>query len=117
MSFAFPKSRRLQKNSDIRAVLRFGKKISVGSFLIKWKPRGADTKQSRFCFMVRKKDVKTAVRRNRAKRLVREFFRLYGGKLLGPVDMVVQIADCKILKYNEIEGFLKTSLKQAGILR
>ena len=93
-----------------------GKKIVCVDFLIKWKKREGVAKDSRICVVVRKKDVKAASRRNRLRRLVKEFFRLNAGKFLFPIDAVVQPKNYREIKYKEIEDLLTVQMKQVGII-
>ena len=116
MSFRFPKTQHLRKAPDIRKVLASGRKIGADGFVIKWLPRTENAEESRICVTVRKKEVKAAVKRNRIRRLVKEFFRHYSSKLIAPVDLVVQVSFYKALKYKEIENFFKTNLKRAKLL-
>jgi ribonuclease P protein component len=72
--FTFPGALRLSRNIDFIRVLRYGKSVEVPYFVLLFYKN--DLPYDRIGISVRKKFGK-AVRRNRLKRLVREFFRAY----------------------------------------
>jgi ribonuclease P protein component len=58
--------------------------------------------------IVVKKDVGPATYRNRAKRYVREFFRLHKGQIKGSFDLIVMVKKgCKISRYSDAEEELR----------
>ena len=59
-----------------------------------------------------------AVIRNRARRLLRESFRLHQNQLVQPVDLVL-VARASIAgkSFNEVERDVLTSLMKAGLLQ
>jgi ribonuclease P protein component len=71
-SFGFAKSQRITKRSDFQQVLLKGKKVHTKHFIVACCRTNHDT--MRLGITVRKK-VGNAVKRNRVKRLIREFFR------------------------------------------
>ena len=85
-AYGFPKSQRITKRSDYQRALRGGKRIHTRHFVLVFCPTAFT--ETRLGLIVSKR-VGNAVKRNRVKRLIREFFRL--NKSLFPVsfDMVV----------------------------
>jgi ribonuclease P protein component len=71
-SFGFAKSQRIKKRSDFQKVLLRGKKVHTHHFIVVC--GRANHEAIRLGITVSKK-VGNAVKRNRVKRLVREFFR------------------------------------------
>jgi ribonuclease P protein component len=82
---AFGKNRRLLKSSDYTEVFDNNSvRVAHPNLLILSEPNGTET--SRLGLVIGKKNVPTAVARNRIKRIVRECFRLT--PLPVPVDIV-----------------------------
>jgi ribonuclease P protein component len=58
--------------------------------------------------IVVKKEIGPATYRNRAKRYVREFFRLHKDRIKGPFDLIIMVRKgCKISRYREAEEELR----------
>ena len=92
-----------------------GRRIGARGFTIRWRPQLGGPLTSRICVIVRKKEIKKAVQRNRVRRLVKEFFRLNVSRLLFPIDVVVQAGSCKLFVYSEIEEVMTALFKRSGI--
>ena len=73
MRFSFKKEDRILKRSEFMELTRSGRKVQNGSFIALFKPGRFD--RSRLGITVTRKVAKAA-RRNRIKRLIREYFRL-----------------------------------------
>ena len=116
LSPRFFRNQRLVKTVEIRAVLNSKRSVATAGFVVKWRERGKGEKKSRLCIVVRKKDVGSAAERNRARRLVREFFRLHSGNFQEVVDLVIQVRKLEVDKYEGVEKVLDSQLKRAGIL-
>ncbi|ADY73271.1 Ribonuclease P protein component [Desulfurobacterium thermolithotrophum DSM 11699] len=115
INFTFKKHERLRKQSDFKRVFDSGK--SLGGVTVAFYFVSNNVDYPRAGFIASKKISKRAVDRNRAKRLMREVFRLNKHKLK-PVDIIF-IARKGILgkKYHDVESdFLKLA-KKADILR
>jgi ribonuclease P protein component len=82
----FPKSCRLSKPSQFRTVFSSDKRSTDSQFLVIAAENGLDT--ARLGLAISKRSIRTAVSRNRIKRLVRESFRRNRAKLVG-LDVVV----------------------------
>lgn len=84
--YRFPKPSRLLKKKDFNAVLRRGKRIFGNYFSLCFQTTQRD--YARLGIIVRKQIIRSAVNRNRAKRLAREVFRLRQEQLQG-LDIVI----------------------------
>ena len=83
---AFPKTRRLTKSSGFRHVFKTDTRSVDSRFLVL--ARMNKLGFARLGMAISKRNVKTAVKRNRIKRLVRESFRRHQDELTG-LDIVV----------------------------
>lgn len=90
-----PAINRLKKDADFERVVRGGNRTKIGPILVCVAPKTFE--QPRFGFVVSKKVSKSAVIRNRFKRLIREQIRLSLNKIKLDKDAVV------ILLYNTDE--------------
>ncbi|TCK03427.1 ribonuclease P protein component [Phorcysia thermohydrogeniphila] len=113
--FTFRKYERLRKQSEFERVFSYGKSLGGSTVAFYFAPN--DLGYARAGFIVSKKVCRKAVERNRAKRLMREVFRLNKHKLK-PVDIVfIARKGIKGKKFQDVEkDFLKLARK-AGILR
>ena len=84
--YRFCKTSRLLKKKDFDAVLRRGKRLFGSYFSLCFQPTQSD--KTRLGIIMRKPIIRLAVNRNRAKRMVREAFRLRQDQLQG-LDVVV----------------------------
>lgn len=74
----FPPARRLTRASEIKAVREHGRRLECRAFTLWWRRRPEDAPPvpgSRVCVIASTASVGHAVRRNRAKRRLREVFR------------------------------------------
>jgi len=85
--FSLPKARLLTKTWEYDRVYRQGKRLRGNHFTLIL--AAGDRSVTRLGISVH--GVKQAVRRNRIKRIVREFFRLHGALLPSAVDMVFAV--------------------------
>lgn len=113
--FTFKKREKLAKSKEFQRVFECGR--SFGSSTVAFYYCENDRGFPRAGFIASKKVSKRAVDRNRAKRLMREVFRLNKHKLK-PVDIVF-IARKGILgkKYGDVEKDFLSLAKKAGILK
>lgn len=82
-----PKDRRLHLKNDFQAIIHGGKRIQADSLVLWYKPAPDVQKDRRLGIVVSKK-LGGAVVRNRAKRLLREAFRLNREKLKSGTDYI-----------------------------
>ncbi len=78
----FAKQNRLAKDRDVQAAYRAGRTFFTPLFTIKYLKTREISQSSRFTVVVSTKVAKQAVKRNRIKRIVREFLRIRVGGLL-----------------------------------
>ena len=116
-SFTFPRSRRLLAHKLFQALFNEGGEV-VGRSIIVWVSRTESCK-GRMGVVATKRTFHDAVDRNRAKRLIRESFRLIQNELIeAPWDMVI-LARGKILslKQPEVQKELVKLCRRKGILK
>ena len=115
--FSFSRDERLKKYNQIKPVFANGKKHCgvFGNLYIGTN----DVSRTRLGIVVRISKVfkARAVQRNRAKRLVREFFRLNKHNILKGVDIVFEVfLSSTAYKYEDIKTNAFNLCKKAGIL-
>jgi len=113
--YTFRKEERLRKDKEFRRVFDHGKSLGGSTVAFYFLPN--DLNFPRAGFIVSKKVSKKAVERNRAKRLMREVFRLNKHRLK-PYDLIF-IARKGILgkKYRDVEEDFLRLARKAGILK
>ena len=92
--FRFPRRMRLHLNREFQRVYRQGKRRQGQGFTLIFAPNHSEDTAEGACqrlgISVRRK-VGSAVRRNRIKRLFREFFRLHQDRFPGASDIVIAV--------------------------
>ncbi|ADU96443.1 ribonuclease P protein component [Thermovibrio ammonificans] len=113
--FTFTKEERLRKRRDFERVFAHGK--SLGGSTVAFYFLENDVGRPRAGFIASKKVSRKAVERNRAKRLMREVFRLNKHRL-GPFDIVF-IARKGIVgkRFQDVEADFLRLAKKAGIFK
>ncbi|HJN82119.1 MAG: ribonuclease P protein component [Verrucomicrobiota bacterium] len=111
----FPKSSRIQASADFRATRERGNRLAKGCMLINWHILLSGV-PSRLGVITSRRIGKAHVR-NRARRLMRECFRLHQHELLHPVDMVL-VARRSIVgkRFHSVERHFLLLLKKSGLL-
>ena len=106
----------LRCRSEFDKVKQIGRRESSGLFTMLWIPETEDFWR-RGIICSRKFDTR-AVKRNRARRLVRESLRLIGTENLSPCSLVI-IPRRSILKVKmpAVKNALEHALKRAGLLK
>jgi len=111
----FPKSSRIQASADFRAIREQGKRLAKGCMLANWQslPSGSPSRLG----VITSRRIGKAHVRNRARRLMRESFRLHQHELLQPVELILvarrSIAD---RQFQSVERHFLSLLKKAGLL-
>lgn len=106
---------RLKLGRDFAQVRQRGQRVANGCLIVNWL-RLPPGERSRLGVVVSKK-VGNAVTRSRAKRLLRESFRVHQNELIGPVDLVL-VARNSITKqgFAGVEKDFLTTLRRVGLL-
>jgi ribonuclease P protein component len=107
---------RLTERRDFLRIKESGARLANGCLVANWRA-GQPGAKSRLGLVTSRK-VGPAVARNRARRLIREAFRLHQHEVRGPVDLVL-IARPSIAgkNFSGVERDLLTTLRKAGLLR
>ena len=113
-ALGFPRSRRLKQQGDFARARAHGRRLICGCLIANVLPRPG--RLAARLGVVTGKKVGNAVARNRARRLMRESFRLHQHELAGPVDLVL-VARPSIAgkKLAEVERDFLRVLREARI--
>lgn len=105
----FRADQRLRRQNDFRVVRAQGRRHDCGGFTLWWRPREKNTSSpgpsaARLGVVASKSSVGSAVRRNRAKRRLREIFRAHQNLVPPDCDLLlVARAPLNRLAYRELE--------------
>lgn len=114
------KINRLRLKKDIETLMKQGQAVYFLFFLVKYRKNGLAG--SRYAVITSSKVHKRAVKRNLAKRRIREIIRLNQNKLAKGYDVAVIVSPKiinklgQVAKYAEIENELAGAFKKAGLL-
>lgn len=112
----FAKQNRLAKDRDVQTAYRAGRTFFTPQFTIKFLKTREVTLPSRFTVVVSTKVAKQAVKRNRMKRIVREFLRTHlSGLLAGDYMFIVRPGASKATS-NELRTALEEGLVRNKLL-
>jgi ribonuclease P protein component len=103
--FRFRKKERITHPQDFRRVMKFGRKATSKNFIL-----FTEKKEDSFhrLGIVVKKEVGPAAFRNRIKRYIREFFRLYRYQMRGSFNIILLVRKgCSVHRYRDAEGELR----------
>jgi ribonuclease P protein component len=107
--YAFKKNERLRRRIEFSALFKSGKRIHSEYLTVILSTNTSDVR--RLGLVVGKKVRKEAVRRNRMKRLLREFFRLNKHRLSASQDiLIVARKDFSFMKYRDLCSALEEVL-------
>ena len=111
----FSKKSRILKSKDFRKIYKKGAPLKKGWLVMCSLPN--ELGQSRIGFSISSKNVKSAVRRNRIRRLFKEVFRLNKDLVKAGYDIVIIIRrdPGKILLYKNVEKVFLEAVKLSGI--
>ncbi|HYG25051.1 MAG TPA: ribonuclease P protein component [Verrucomicrobiae bacterium] len=111
----FTRAMRIKQGRDFSRIRQQGQRVVHGCLIANWHkmPAGAQPRLG----LVTSAKIGNAVVRNRARRLMREAFRLHQHDLLGPVDLVL-VARASIVgkPLASVEKDFLTTLRKAGLL-
>ena len=85
----FPKQQKLKSSKDIKSLFEDGNSITKYPIKLLWLPRAHP--QTKAGFAVAKRNFKSAVTRNRIKRLMREAYRTEKKEIIGQNKMVFNL--------------------------
>lgn len=112
----FGRAARIKQGRDFARVRREGERLVNGCLIANWR-RLPDNAPSRLGVITAGK-IGGAVIRNRARRLMRESFRLHQNDLDRPVDLVLVARPSIAGKgFVEVERDFLTTLRKAGLLK
>lgn len=107
---------RIKRSGHFALIKKEGRRMSQGCLAANWKETEPGCRSR--LGLVTSKRIGSAVARNRARRLLRESFRLHRSALARPVDLVL-VARPSIsgLSFGEVDRDLVLVLSRAGLLR
>ena len=107
----FSKEERITHKGDIEKLFISGKKLNLFPFDIRYYS-GKMGSLNKVLISVSKKNIKSAVKRNLIKRRIRESYRLNKEQLSNSgYSIAIIYVDNKILKFKQIDDFIKKVLK------
>ena len=112
----FARASRIKHTRDFARAKRDGKRLALGCLVVNWRPLTAG-ESSRLGVITAGK-IGGAVIRSRARRLLRESFRLHQTELNQPLDLVL-VARPSIVgkRFADVERDFLTTLRKAGLLK
>ena len=114
--FRFGPDARIKQSRDFAQARQHGSRLTLGCLILNWRPLGS-TGLSRLGVITSSR-VGGAVIRSRARRLLRESFRLHQHRLAQPVDLILVARSSIVGKsFSEVEKDFLTSLRKAGLLK
>ena len=110
-----PRERRLRTGRDFEHARVQGRRLAVGCLVLNWVD--ASTTETRVGVITSRK-IGGAVVRTRARRLLREAFRLNQHRIARPVDIVLVARQSIVEKdFAAVEGDFVTALRRAELLK
>jgi ribonuclease P protein component len=112
----FGRAARIKQGRDFARVRREGQRLAMGCLVANWRPLPVES-HSRLGVITSSK-VGGAVARNRARRLLREAFRVHQRELAQPLDLVL-VARPSIAgkRFAQVEQDFLTTLRKARLLK
>jgi ribonuclease P protein component len=111
-----PRGSRVTQNRDFLRIRQQGERLAQGCLVANWNmlPEGASPKLG----VVTSRKIGGAVQRTRARRLLRESFRLHQHEFARPVELILVARNSIVGKqFTDVEKDFLTSLRRAGLLR
>ncbi|HEY1788570.1 MAG TPA: ribonuclease P protein component [Verrucomicrobiae bacterium] len=111
-----PRGSRVTQNRDFLRIRQQGERLAQGCLVANWNflPEGAGPKLG----VVTSRKIGGAVQRTRARRLLRESFRLHQHDFAKPVEIILVARNSIVGKqFADVEKDFLTTLRRAGLLR
>ena len=113
---SLPRAARIKAAREFARVRQEGERLAVGCLIANWR-RLPPEARSRLGVVTSAK-IGGAVSRNRARRLLRESFRLHQNQLAQPLELVLVARPSIAGKgFVEVESDFLTTLRKAGLLK
>jgi ribonuclease P protein component len=115
-SLALPRERRIKQGRDFARAKTQGKRVYSGCLIANWLvlPPGSPTRIG----VITARKIGGAVARTRARRLLREAFRLHQPDLMQPVDLVLVAQPSIVDKaFADVERDYLAALRRARLLK
>ena len=116
VSLGLPRARRIKQRRDFARAKTRGKRLYSGCMIANWLvlPSGSPTRLG----VITGRRTGAAVARTRARRLLREAFRLHQHELLQPVDLVLVAQPSIVGKvFSEVERDFLIAMRRAHLLK
>lgn len=112
----FNRAQRLKQSRDFARVRQAGQRLVHGCLIANWTTKAAGAKTQ--LGVVTSGKIGNAVVRARARRLLRETFRLHQNELAQPLELVL-VARPSIVRcgFTEVERDFLTTARKAGLLK
>jgi len=112
----FGRKARIKQGRDFARLRQDGSRVIVGCLIANWRPLPSPS--SSRLGVVTSARIGGAVVRNRARRLLRESFRLHQFELVRPIDLVLVARGSIVGKdYRAVEKDFLVTLRRAGLLK
>jgi ribonuclease P protein component len=115
-SLGLQRERRIKQSRDFARIREKGRRLPGGCLVVNWQrlPPGARSRVG----VITSGKLGNAVQRGRARRLLREVFRIHQHELLYPVDLVLVARQSLVCKgFGLVEMDFLTTLRKAGLLK
>ncbi|HWQ90029.1 MAG TPA: ribonuclease P protein component [Clostridia bacterium] len=113
----FRRAARIKQSGEFARIRQQGQRLAVGCIVANWRTGSPVGGRSRLG-VVTSRRIGPSVVRSRARRLLRESFRLHQGELAGPVDLVLVARPSIVGKpFAEVEKDFLTMLRKARLFK
>jgi ribonuclease P protein component len=112
----FGRNSRIKQGRDFAKIRQEGERLMTGCLIANWRklPAGSDSRLG----VITAGKIGNAVVRSRARRLLRESFRLHQHELALPMDLVLVARPSIVGKaFIEVERDFLTTLRKSGLLK
>jgi ribonuclease P protein component len=112
----FSRAARIKQGRDFAKARQEGERLAIGCLIANWRklPSGSGSRLG----VITAGKIGNAAIRSRARRLLRESFRLHQNELAQPVDLVLVARPSIVGKaFAEVERDFLTTLRKSGLLK